>query len=244
MVIDQCLDLSCALGQLRNCNCATDLLWAVGVMRHLQDAIQATTAASELSALGGGASVASADPDAPENPADEIARTKALAKALGHMQGADAAGNIVRVPNLTRKLSYWRKALRGLEVPPDDIEWCRALVLLHLHDTSFAALQAVENKDGTQLMVDGWEHRALLLELPRMFGHQLALGPDAQTLLTGIRNAKGIRKPSTGRKKHFETKPTQNASFGKLDAQMLHLGNSHLFHSLICGPFCTGSSTS
>ena len=70
---DQCLDLSCALGQLRNCNCATDLLWAVGAMRHLQDAIQATTAASELSALGGGASAASADPDAPENPADEIA---------------------------------------------------------------------------------------------------------------------------------------------------------------------------
>ena len=25
---------------------------------------------------------------------------------------------------------------------------------------------------------------------------------------------------------------------------MLHLGNSHLFHSLICGPFCSGSSTS
>ena len=45
------------------------------------------------------------------------------------------------------------------------------------------------------------------------------------------------------RKKHFETKPTQNASFGKLDAEMLHLGNSHLFHSLICGPFCSGSST-
>ena len=82
MVIDQCLDLSCALGQLRNCNCATDLLWAVGAMRHLQDAIQATTAASELSALGGDASAASADPDAPENPADEIARTKALARAF------------------------------------------------------------------------------------------------------------------------------------------------------------------
>ena len=87
-------------------------------------------------------------------------------------------------------------------------------------------------------------HRALLLELLRIFGHQLDLGPDARTLLTGIRNAKGIRKPSTGRKKHFETKPTQNASFGKLDAEMLHLGNSHLFHSLICGPFCSGSSTS
>ena len=142
MVIDQCLDLSCALGQLRNCNCATDLLWAVGAMRHMQDAIQA---ASELSALGGDASAASADPDAPENPADEIARTKALAKAFGHIQRADAAGNIVLVPNLTRKLSYWRKALRGLDSPPDDIEWCRALVLLHLHDTSFAALQAVEN---------------------------------------------------------------------------------------------------
>ena len=96
-------------------------------MRHMQDAIQATTAASELSALGGGASAASADPDAPENPADEIARTKALARAFGHIQRADAAGNIVLVPNLTRKLSYWRKALRGLEVPPDDIEWCRAL---------------------------------------------------------------------------------------------------------------------
>ena len=94
MVIDQCLDLSCALGQLRNCNCATDLLWAVGAMRHMQDAIQA---ASELSALGGDASAASADPDAPENPADEIARTKALAKdlarAFGHIQSADAAGN-------------------------------------------------------------------------------------------------------------------------------------------------------
>ena len=50
--------------------------------------------------------------------------------------------------------------------------------------------------------------------------------------------------PGDTRKKHFETKPTQNASFGKLDAEMLHLGNSHLFHSLICGPFCSGSSTS
>ena len=66
MVIDQCLDLSCALGQLRNCNCATDLLWAVGAMRSLQDAIQATTVAAELSALGGDASAASADPDAPK----------------------------------------------------------------------------------------------------------------------------------------------------------------------------------
>ena len=41
--VSTCLDLSCALGQLRNCNCATDLLWAVGAMRSLQDAIQATT---------------------------------------------------------------------------------------------------------------------------------------------------------------------------------------------------------
>ena len=73
-----------------------------------------------------------ADPDAPENPADEIARTKALAKAFGHIQRADAAGNIQLAPNLTRKLSYWRRALRGLDSPPDDIEWCRALVLLHL----------------------------------------------------------------------------------------------------------------
>ena len=40
----------------------------------MQDAIQA---ASELSALGGGASVASADPDAPENPVDEIAENLA-----------------------------------------------------------------------------------------------------------------------------------------------------------------------
>ena len=144
-----CLDLSCALGQLRNCNCATDLLWAVGAMRHMQDAIQA---ASELSALGGDASAASADPDAPENPADAIARTEALARALGHIQRADAAGNIVLAPNLTRKLSYWRRALRGLDSPPDDIEWCRALVLLHLHDTSFAALQAVENKGELDLL--------------------------------------------------------------------------------------------
>ena len=77
MVIDQCLDLSCALGQLRNCNCATDLLWAVGAMRNLEDAARAV-----LHELGGGASAASADPDAPENPADEIARTKALARAF------------------------------------------------------------------------------------------------------------------------------------------------------------------
>ena len=79
-IIDQCLDLSCALGQLRNCNCATDLLWAVGAMRNLEDAARAG-----LHALGRGASAASADPDAPENPADEIARTKALAKAFGHI---------------------------------------------------------------------------------------------------------------------------------------------------------------
>ena len=90
--------------------------------------------------------------------------------------------------------------LRGLDSPPDDIEWCRALVLLHLHDTSFAALQAVENKDGTQLMVDGWEHRALLLELLRMFGHQLALGPAAKKLVDhqSARDVRGIRKPSSG----------------------------------------------
>ena len=54
----------------------------------------------------------------------------------------------------------------------------------------------------------------------------------------------GMEEATERRKKHFETKPTQNASFGKLDAEMLHLGNSHLFHSLICGPFCSGSSTS
>ena len=112
-------------------------------MREMDDALQATAG---LRALGRETFAASADPDAPENPADEIARTKALARALGHLQRADAAGNIVLAPNLTRKLSYWRKALRGLDEPPDDIEWCRALVLLHLHDTSFAALQAVENK--------------------------------------------------------------------------------------------------
>ena len=88
-------------------------------MRHLQDAIRA---ASELSALGGDASAASADPDAPENPADAIALAEALARALGHIQRADAAGNIVLVPNLTRKLSYWRKALRGLDSPPDDCD--------------------------------------------------------------------------------------------------------------------------
>ena len=162
-------------------------------MRNLEDAARAV-----LHELGGGASAASADPDAPENPADEIARTKALARALGHLQRVNAAGNIVLVPNLTRKLSYWRRALRGSDYPPDDIEWCRALVLLHLHDTSFAALQAVENKDEEKLVATGWEHSALLLELLRIFGHQLDLGPDAQTLLTGIRNAKGIPKPSTG----------------------------------------------
>ena len=70
-------------------------LRAVGAMRHMQDAIQA---ASELSALGGDASAASADPDAPENPADAIARTEALARALGHIQRADAAGRVTQAP--------------------------------------------------------------------------------------------------------------------------------------------------
>ena len=52
-------------------------------MRSLQDAIQATTVAAELSALGGDASVASA-----EDQADEKARPNAVAKEIARALGA------------------------------------------------------------------------------------------------------------------------------------------------------------
>ena len=52
-----------------------------------------------------------------------------------------------------------------------DIAWCRALVLVGLHDASFAELQAQDRG----LKWDGWQCRALLLELLRMFDNCLGL---------------------------------------------------------------------
>ena len=82
--------------------------------------------------------------------------------------------------NIVRKLGSWRKALRG--AGPEDLAWCRALVLLQLHERSFASLKELKEKD-TKLKADGWECRALLLELLRMFDGQLELGGIAAKLV-------------------------------------------------------------
>ena len=78
------------------------------------------------------------------------ASAKALAKALGHNQLANEAGTMEHEANIARKLGFWRKALRGAE-GAEDLAWCRALVLLQLHDRSFASLQ----EEDTKLVLDG-----------------------------------------------------------------------------------------
>ena len=75
---------------------------------------------------------------------------------------------------ISRKVSGWKKALWGVD-EVKDIAWCHALVLVGLHDTSFAALQAQDAK----LVWGGWQCRALLLELLRMFDNCLDLGESA-----------------------------------------------------------------
>ena len=45
--------------------------------------------------------------------------------------------------SISRKVTGWQKALRGVEDGVTDFAWCRALVLVALHDASLAALQAV-----------------------------------------------------------------------------------------------------
>ena len=123
----------------------------------------ATEGLDNLLALGAGASasaVASEEVGAEEDPA---ARALALARALGHNKDCNDAGTMSLVDTIARKLGGWRKALRG--AGPEDLAWCRALVLLQLHDRSFASLKEKEDT----LTADGWEGHALLLELLRMF---------------------------------------------------------------------------
>ena len=72
--------------------------------------------------------------------------------------------------SISRKVTGWQKALRGVD-EVKDIAWCRALVLVGLHDASFAELQAQDRG----LKWDGWQCRALLLELLRMFDNCLGL---------------------------------------------------------------------
>ena len=96
----------------------------------MQDALQ--EGAAVMTALQG-TSAAPADADALENLAQEKARIKAVAKelarALGHLQNVTEQRNIELATDLKRKLSYWRKALRGpLSKAPDDMAWCRVRV--------------------------------------------------------------------------------------------------------------------
>ena len=116
----------------------------------------ATEGLDNLLALGAGASasaVASEEVGAEEDPA---ARALALARALGHNKDYNDAGTMELVDTIARKLGGWRKALRG--EGQKDLAWCRALVLLRLHERSFASLKEKE----VTLTADGWEGRALL----------------------------------------------------------------------------------
>ena len=81
----------------------------------------------------------------------------------------------------SRKVTGWQKALRGKEAGVTDFAWCRALVLVALHDASLAALQAEDTTKPYAL--DGWQSRALLLELLRIFDGCLELGHEAAKLV-------------------------------------------------------------
>ena len=72
--------------------------------------------------------------------AEEEQAASALARALGHNQVADCAGKLQLEDTIVRKLGSWRKALRG--EGPDDLAWCRALVLLQLHEGSHRFVSA------------------------------------------------------------------------------------------------------
>ena len=94
--------------------------------------LQSAAGQHALLALGADASASAVA--AEEDPA---ARALALARALGHNQVANDAGTMELAANIVRKLGGWRKALRG--EGPEDLAWCRALVLLRLHERSFAS---------------------------------------------------------------------------------------------------------
>ena len=100
--------------------------------------LQSAAGQHALLALGADASASAVA--AEEDPA---ARALALARALGHNQVADGAGKLQLEDNIVRKLGSWRKALRGAR--PEDLAWCRALVLLQLHERSFASLKEKED---------------------------------------------------------------------------------------------------
>eukprot|EP01048_Picozoa_sp_COSAG05_P000511 COSAG05_NODE_14_length_36349_cov_27.641655_5_plen_186_part_00 len=97
----------------------------------------------------------------------------------------------------SRKVTGWQKALRGKEAGVTDFAWCRALVLVALHDASLAALQA----EDSGYALDGWPSRALLLELLRIFGGCLGLGHEAAKLVdyqSTERKVEDIKKDSSG----------------------------------------------
>ena len=110
----------------------------------------------------------------------------------------------------SRKVTGWNKALRGVEDGVTDFAWCRALVLVALHDASLAALQAEDTKS---YALDGWPSRALLLELLRMFDGCLGLGDSAAKLVdyqSSDRKVEDIKKDGAGKIKSDFGRSIQN----------------------------------
>ena len=110
----------------------------------------------------------------------------------------------------SRKVTGWNKALRGAEDGVTDFAWCRALVLVALHDASLAALQAEDTKS---YALDGWPSRALLLELLRMFDGCLGLGDSAAKLVdyqSSDRKVEDIKKDGAGKIKSDFGRSIQN----------------------------------
>ena len=110
----------------------------------------------------------------------------------------------------SRKVTGWNKALRGAEDGVTDFAWCRALVLVALHDASLAALQVADTKS---YALDGWPSRALLLELLRMFDGCLGLGDSAAKLVdyqSSDRKVEDIKKDGAGKIKSDFGRSIQN----------------------------------
>ena len=120
-----------------------------------------------------------------------------FAEALGTKVDDQATdeSKTMKYSTLSRKVTGWQKALRRVD-EVKDFAWCRALVLVGLHDTSFAELQAQDRG----LKWDGWQCRALLLELLRMFDNCLGLGEVAKELVDygAARSVEDIKKAVGG----------------------------------------------
>ena len=147
--------------------CATDLLWAVGAMSRdgpdgegLELLAVEADAVAAVDEAGGpaaptGPTTRTADPRATNS--DEVDELDGLigeffSSALGAKVDEKKTYESMTAEycSTSRKVTGWNKALRGAEDGVTDFAWCRALVLVALHDTepTPTVIGQILNNDG------------------------------------------------------------------------------------------------